>query len=627
MKQQSKIKRWWLALLLSLCMFLLPAGTQVSASVQSTWDPMSTSKTATALRNNRSNVTLTVGTSSVRYDIVFVMDQSSCNNDVKTLMTEMLDSLDSRVSAINPDAEIKVGAVKFKGSATTVDFALKPLQSLGVQWDSYLQNENAGGSGTNMHAGLLAGKKMLDDDNGVPARNKFLVLISDAVTYLWSETVGEGHVSYGINFYEGGNDNYLTYAIPSVWKERYKSQLYVPDDWDAHLSAVSEKMEEVLRYASVYDRSNVKGKPAINYSTEAGSQLPTSVDVSFYKCNEVWTQMINAGYQTHAVTIPNSSHPFAASFVTNVLNKGEEESVSEILDKVLNRIDYKMVEKDSYVTDYMGYSGASDGTAYNFDFVNDANSLSMKVGQKTLTATSTGNNTYGFGALSGGKYEYELTYFPGEAGGEYFVWKFHVPVHSLKPIQLLYQVELKQAPPKVGEHKLYTNLSAVLTFYDTESTMQTRTFSRPDIVYTVEQQTVNIDVSKIWKDGGNYAGLRPDEITVELWANGAKTAKTLTLKASENWRGAFTGLEMEQNGREIAYTVQEVAVNGYQAAYAGDASRGFTITNYIQYAPPTGIVLDHLPWLISGAVSLLGIGALVIAGRRRREMHGARNEG
>ena len=43
-------------------------------------------------------------------------------------------------------------------------------------------------SGTNTHAGLLAGKAMLDSDMDVESNRKFLIFVSDCITYMYNET-------------------------------------------------------------------------------------------------------------------------------------------------------------------------------------------------------------------------------------------------------------------------------------------------------------------------------------------------------------------------------------------------------------------------------------------------------
>ena len=70
-----------------------------------------------------------------------------------------------------------------------------------------------------------------------------------------------------------------------------------------------------------------------------------------------------------------------------------------------------------------------------------------------------------------------------------------------------------------------------------------------------------------------------EEVTVKLFADGVDTGKTLTLKKSENWKGKFTNLDKYKNGKEITYTVKEVAIEGYESKIEGNAKDGFVITN------------------------------------------------
>lgn len=91
----------------------------------------------------------------------------------------------------------------------------------------------------------------------------------------------------------------------------------------------------------------------------------------------------------------------------------------------------------------------------------------------------------------------------------------------------------------------------------------------------------SIPVTKIWDDGDNQDNIRPDEITVQLYANGEKvTGKTLVLNETNSWSGSFTDIPAYKAGQKVTYTVQETAVpDGYTAEVSGNAADGFTITN------------------------------------------------
>lgn len=110
--------------------------------------------------------------------------------------------------------------------------------------------------------------------------------------------------------------------------------------------------------------------------------------------------------------------------------------------------------------------------------------------------------------------------------------------------------------------------------------------------YTPEQTSVT--VTKAWADNDNQDGKRPESITVKLLADGQETKKTLTLSSGNNWTGTFTGLDKYQDGQEIAYTIEEVDVNGYSTVVTGDASTGFTITN--SYTPETISISGSKTW-------------------------------
>ena len=84
-----------------------------------------------------------------------------------------------------------------------------------------------------------------------------------------------------------------------------------------------------------------------------------------------------------------------------------------------------------------------------------------------------------------------------------------------------------------------------------------------DIVNTHEVEKISISGTKIWDDHNNNDGIRPDEITVKLLANGIDTEKTATASVDTNWQYSFTDLNKYKNGEEITYSLEEVSVDGY----------------------------------------------------------------
>ena len=94
------------------------------------------------------------------------------------------------------------------------------------------------------------------------------------------------------------------------------------------------------------------------------------------------------------------------------------------------------------------------------------------------------------------------------------------------------------------------------------------------VTNTHEYVTVDVTVSKVWDDDDDADELRPDSVTVELYADGEATGLTVELSEDNGWTATFEGLaaysyDDDCNATEVAYTVEEVAVEGYSASLTG----------------------------------------------------------
>ena len=98
-------------------------------------------------------------------------------------------------------------------------------------------------------------------------------------------------------------------------------------------------------------------------------------------------------------------------------------------------------------------------------------------------------------------------------------------------------------------------------------------------------EVTQIPVEKIWDDGENQDGKRPEKIIVGLLEDGSKeTVKTLELTSSNQWKGIFTNLPVYKEGKQIKYTIQELTqIEGYISEITGDLEEGYTIIN--SYTP------------------------------------------
>ena len=91
-------------------------------------------------------------------------------------------------------------------------------------------------------------------------------------------------------------------------------------------------------------------------------------------------------------------------------------------------------------------------------------------------------------------------------------------------------------------------------------------------------ELTKISGEKIWDDGDNQDGKRPESITVNLLANGQKTdSKVVKADKEGNWSYTFQNLPKYANGEPIIYTVTEDTVTDYTTEVTGT-----TITNKYQ---------------------------------------------
>ena len=83
-------------------------------------------------------------------------------------------------------------------------------------------------------------------------------------------------------------------------------------------------------------------------------------------------------------------------------------------------------------------------------------------------------------------------------------------------------------------------------------------------------ELTNISGEKIWDDGDNQDGKRPESITVNLFANGEKIdSKAVKADAEGNWKYSFKNLPKYADGQLISYTVTEDVVPEYTTEISG----------------------------------------------------------
>ncbi len=472
--------------------------TQIAAFTN-TYTPkwtISKSKTATNLDSNyESKVTLSLPSAEEKLDsdIVFVLDKST-SVQLKNQALEMLNALKGQ--ADKTGAKIKVGVVIFNKIANVTEW-----KDLETQYDDIKAAiEQDIQEGTNIHAGLLAAKKMLDEDTDVAANRKYMILVSDGVTYqfchnsdyekAWTRSFnGELHADK-VN--QRGTLTELNIQYDNA-------ETGIPQNSiSAWMTDIQNRMNNGKDCEETYDYEYTGNAPTDTSQLLPAKEYVSNVEKALYLTKNTYEEL-STSYNCYAI-LARETRPWGADFM-NLLAGGSTLNFESVQNNILY-----LVAAGSKVEDYMGYT--SD---YNFNFINDASKLTITVGrgdaQKKLDAVKIDDNHYGFGPVtvetdSSDKvttYRYNLEYIPGNmTDTEHFVWRINVPVENLAPVALTYSVKLvnpKSASGTYGQYDedgskeysgLYTNNSATLHPKDSnENWGIPENFQKPTVSYTV----------------------------------------------------------------------------------------------------------------------------------------------
>lgn len=454
-----------------------------------------------------SDVTLTLPSveEAPVYDVVFVLDKST-SAELEQNALDMLEQLQDQIEGTQ--ITIQVGVVIFNKEAHVTE--LKNLTTDYTEIKEAIEKEIK--SGTNTHAGLLAGKELLDNDKDVTADHKYLIFVSDGITYTYNKTPTA--IAWG--FFA---DEEKYFAGPDNYASKYESN-DPQANWSEWLTSVGQQIQGL---DSKYEYPYGKTPTEITSSSESKTTA-NSVDKALYLTNETYQSAKTAGYHCYAMTATQNKglqYLWGPSFM-NYLAGDKEVSFEDIHNDI-----YYLLSEGSTVEDVIGYGTDNRGNAYNFDFVNDISKLTLKVGTETLEATDLSldlsygdaNETarYGFAPSrvqittdtdqsniperDPYSYDYVLHYYQNGKDGksdECFVWDINVPVSKFAPVSLTYQVKLTNAQTASGTYgtydkngsqkkdNLYTNKSATLYPVDSDGVRGIpENFQKPTVSYTV----------------------------------------------------------------------------------------------------------------------------------------------
>lgn len=378
-------------------------------------------KTATELDENlETNVTLSFPgkREAEPADVVFVLDKlgASAQKDIYNQAKSFLEEVKTKAQA---DAlDIKVGVVLFNKAGNIQ----QPLTDVVTGYDSILTAMNSSlHSGTNMDAGLLAAKSILDADTAVKAENKHVILISDGATYLYCKngdytkpyTRSFGSVEGGRNMMGGiwewqSRENHTNNA----WKRFSDGSNFVfsqamtsPEKLGEYLAYYRDQYENSDKNWAQYDYEYTALAAALGTSNPIPVDVtaPCNIDVAFWSTDDTFQSMVDAGYDMNVYyqNIADFDGKVFLQYLTRNSNNGK-------LDTDFNKLRAKLIDKiaaGSTVEDFIGN---------NFDFVNDASKISLNVAGEDLAPEKIDETTYGFGKRANGTYRFTLKYTAGE---------------------------------------------------------------------------------------------------------------------------------------------------------------------------------------------------------------------
>ena len=447
-------------------------------------------------------------------DIVFVLDKSGYSAYEETIDKAISALKNLRTQSQERGTPIKVGVVLFNRfgniKAELTDIATD---------EGYQTVENAikriVSRGTNMHAGLLAGRQLLDNDTTVKPSRKHLILISDGATYLFSKnndyttcyTKAYGNPKEQIdpntgqpykNGYsmEGGiweylsrdyNVNYTNEEIASGIMPQYTAMLNV-ENLGKYLQKKKESLDAYEKYDYPYEYGFFGFGPAKpvpkDKVTPISRESVANIDASFIYSDEVFQDMVAKGYNTY-VYFKNTGDYDGKVFLEYLTRNtgGLKEDFVDLQNNCVN-----IISPGSKVVDFV---------EKDFDFVNKLDKIKIKHGGENLPGEKIDSNKYGFGKKDDGTYSFVLSY---DKENKKLTLDINVDVTPKKVVNLTYNEKLVKEPKEAGKYKLDTNEKAELYCKDSkEKEYQPLVFPKPKVNY--EAVSVTYD-----PNGGNFDG-------------------------------------------------------------------------------------------------------------------------
>ena len=98
------------------------------------------------------------------------------------------------------------------------------------------------------------------------------------------------------------------------------------------------------------------------------------------------------------------------------------------------------------------------------------------------------------------------------------------------------------------------------------------------IKITNKLELINLTVSKVWDDKGDFYGKRPSDVTINVFQNG-EIVNSIVLNKDNGWKFELKNLPKYDNGKLINYSIDEVNITYYHYKIEENGNYSFTVTN------------------------------------------------
>ena len=497
-------------------------------------------KTATALVNDKTDVTLSVGGKSAKENVavMFLLDKST-SMGTRTEAAKMLQHLRGLTNT-----NIIYDVVIFSGTASSTGWKNISDDATYTDTEENFANKEPS-SGTNMPAGIdqaLKDMNILKRDYSSYSENAYLVTISDGITYIWDEDGTTKTVPVAEK--QAGVGPKVSKTV-DTWDIMYGPGVSFGDvytDFANFLTSIPQKMEQTKESGHVCDYTISDPEKYITVEdtdkfskTGTPNQYACAPEFSAYYSTIKYQELVKPFTKSFALPMPELKedgtekttnweyYPWGKELMLYLQSKSSNSGQDVVHDAdaatifagIRNEILYEI--KSGSITDVIG----ADFSLTDQTLTKDTFTLTVK-GEKVAANEPSGNEiTFGERDESTGKYPYVLTYYKGKAvqdqgkttytitssdgnttytytpcdktgevngsvSDEFFVLEMNVPVVSLN---LKYNLSLTSKRTSTGTYEVPTNESATLEYTSANQSDGTVDFNEPTVSYTVKSSS------------------------------------------------------------------------------------------------------------------------------------------